>query len=89
MFNGPFEIYEDYQIVPKPILSESVTKAIEFYVLNFSESILHVWAHEDLFFTTIRQKKTTKESSRKEQCKKSSIGHSPSVLIYLCPKRTS
>ena len=52
MFNGPFEIYEDYQIVPKPILSESVTKAIEFYVHNFSESILHVWAHEDLFFMT-------------------------------------
>ena len=59
MFNGPFEIYEDYQIVPKPILSESATKAIEFYVQNFSESIPYVWAHEDLFFTIYRQKKTT------------------------------
>ena len=52
MFNGPFEIYEDYQFVPKPILSESATKAIEFYVQNFSESIPYVWVHEDLFFTT-------------------------------------
>ena len=59
MFNGPFEIYEDYQIVPKPILSESATKAIEFNVQNFSESIPDVWAHEDLFFTTYRQTKTT------------------------------
>ena len=48
MFNGPFEIYEDYQIVPKPILSESATKAIEFYVQIFSESISYVLAHEDL-----------------------------------------
>ena len=48
MFNGPFEIYEDYQIVPKPILSKSVTKAIEFYVQNFSESILHVRTYDDL-----------------------------------------
>ena len=52
MFNGPFEINENYQIVRKPILSESATKAIEFYVENFSESIPYVWAHEDLFFTT-------------------------------------
>ena len=65
MLNGPFEIYEDYQIVPKSIHSESVTKAIEFYVQNFSESILHVWAHEDLFFTTYRQKKTTKSTEKK------------------------
>ena len=59
MFNGPFEIYEDYQIVPKPILSESATKAIEFYVQNFSESIPYVLAHEDLIFTTYKLKKTT------------------------------
>ena len=45
MFNEPFEIYEDNQIVPKPVLSESATKAIEFFVQNFSESITYVWAH--------------------------------------------
>ena len=65
MFNGPFEIYEDYQIVPKPILSESVTKAIEFYVQNFSESISYVWAHEDLYSTTYRQTETTRRTARK------------------------
>ena len=65
MFNGPFEIYEDYQIVPKPVLSESATKAIEFYVQNFSESISYVWAHEHPFFTTYRQKKTTKRTAKK------------------------
>ena len=65
MFNGPFEIYEDYQIVPKPILSESATKAIEFYVQNFSESIPYVWAHEDVFFMTYRQNKTTKKTVKK------------------------
>ena len=65
MFNGPFEIYEDYQIVPKLILSKSATNAIEFYVQNFSESILHVWAHKDLFFTTHRQKKTIYRTAKK------------------------
>ena len=64
MFNRAFEIYEDYQIVPKSIHSESVTKAIEFYVQNFSESILHVWTHKDLFSTTYRQKKTLREPQR-------------------------
>ena len=65
MFNGPFKIYEDYKIVPKPILSESATKAIEFYVQNFAESIPYVLAHEDLFFTTYRQKKTTRRTAKK------------------------
>ena len=65
MFDGPFEIYEDYQIVPKPILSESATKAIESYVQNFSESIPYVWAHEDFFFTTHRKRETTRRTARK------------------------
>ena len=52
MFNGPFEIYEDYQIVPKPILWDSTNNAIQFSVQDFSESVPYVRAHEDLFFTT-------------------------------------
>ena len=65
VFNGPFEIYEDYPIVHKPILSESATKAIEFYVQKFSKSIPYVWAHEDPFFTTYSQTKTTRRIARK------------------------
>ena len=64
MFNGPFEIYEDYQIVPKPILSESATKAIEFYVQIFSESIPYVWAHEDLFSRPTDKQRPSREPER-------------------------
>ena len=65
MFNGPFAIYNNPQIVPDPILSDSSTKAIEFYVQNFPESIPYVWAHEDLFFPTYRQKETTRRTAKK------------------------
>ena len=38
MFIRPFEIYEDNQIVPKPIPSNSAKNAIKFYVQDLSES---------------------------------------------------
>ena len=65
MFNGPIEIYEDYQIVPEPRLLDSATNAIEFYVQDFSERIQYVLAHEDLFFTAYRQTETTKRTAKK------------------------
>ena len=52
IFKGPFRIYKDYQIAPFAILSNSATKAIEFYLHDFLESIQYVWAHEDLFCST-------------------------------------
>ena len=65
MLNGPFEIYEDYQIVPEAILSDSAKNAIEFYVQDFPESIPYVWAHEDLFFKTYIQTRITKRTAKK------------------------
>ena len=66
MFNGPFKIYELYQIVLEPIIWDSATNAIKFYVQDFPESIPYVsYAHEDLFFTTYRQTKTTKRRAKK------------------------
>ena len=64
MFNGPFEIYEDYQIVPKPILSKSAKKAIEFNVHNFSESRPYVWAHEASFSRPTDKRKKPREPQK-------------------------
>ena len=49
MFNGP--LYENHQIVPEQLLSDSATNAFEFYVQYVSISIQYVWAHEDLLLT--------------------------------------
>ena len=64
MFIRPFEIYEDNQIVPKPILTDSAKNAIKFYVQDLSESIPYVWAHEDLLFTIYSQSRPVKEPQR-------------------------
>ena len=36
MFNIPFKMNEDYQIVPESILSDLATNAIEFYLEDLS-----------------------------------------------------
>ena len=39
--------------------------ATEFYLCDFHESILRVWAHKDFFFTTYGQTDTTRITARK------------------------
>ena len=66
MFKGPFKIYEYYQIVLEPIIWDYATNAIKFYVQDFLESIPYIsYAHEDLFFTTYKQTKTSKRRAKK------------------------
>ena len=65
MLKGPSRLYKEYQIVTKPILSNSATNAIEFYLNDILKSIPHIWAHEDLFCTTYRQTETTRRTRRK------------------------
>ena len=65
MCNGPFEIHEHHQLVPEPILPDSATNAIEFYVQDFFEGIQYVWPHKGLCCTTNRQMETTKKNVKK------------------------
>ena len=56
MFNGFFEIYEGYYIVPEPILSDSFTNVIEFFVQDFSESMPYV-EHTRISFSRLIDKR--------------------------------
>ena len=65
MLSGPLEIYQDYQIVPLSILSDSVADAIQFFSCNFLKSIPYAWAHNEVFLTNFRPTETTRGTTRK------------------------
>ena len=65
MVEGPFRTYKHYKIVLKPILSDSPTNAVKFYLEDFLQSIPQVWAHEKILCRANKQSETTRSAARK------------------------